>query len=212
MPIISNPAGGAGFGRNQFMDMPIQERGASWFDDFDRLDPNINNAGWEYRTRWTDPEIEFGINAGKYLYLKDIGGSGTPAETGVLSEAGLWKNPYGQSPYKKPNGIKLRLDGVKATNNGSRGAIGFCNLDRATAAGMTNCVTFNLTTNIVGFQYYVATVNNGGTADTNDIGNAGSNSEVNLTITIPADRYPVFTFQNAMGGACLLYTSPSPRD
>ena len=102
MPIVSNPTAGSGFGRNQFMDMPIQERGANWFDNFDRLDPNINNAGWEYRTRWTDPEIEFGVERGEYMYLKDIGSSGTEATTGVLSEAGIWKQPYGQSPYKPP--------------------------------------------------------------------------------------------------------------
>ena len=207
MPIVSNPTTGSGFGRNQFMDMPIQERGANWFDDFSRLEPNINNAGWEYRTRWTDPEIEFGIDRGNYLYLKDIGSSGTRASTGILSESGIWKHRNGQSPYKPPVGVKMRLDGVEATGNGDSGSIGFCNLDRATADSMTFCVLFSITTNVAGRQFYVCNTHNGGEEDTDDIGNYAPGEKVDLTITIPQDEYPVYTISSVNNNVVTTYRS-----
>ena len=195
MPIVSNPTSGSGFGRNQFMDMPITERGANWFDDFGRLEPNINNAGWEYRTRWTDPKIEFGIDNGNYMYLKNIDNSGVAAATGVLSEAAVWKAKYGQSPYKPPVGMKMRLDGVQATGNGVFSSIGMCNINRSAALGQHFCALFNVNTNVVGRQFYVCNTVNSSEADTDDIGNYIPGVKLDLTITLLQDEFILYTIK-----------------
>ena len=187
--------------------IPKKIKGSTWFDDFNRLSVNADNALMQYGYGQKDDKIGYAINPVSGLNLTYVSQTGTTGISSVKSLIGFWRPRDAQSPYNPPEGMEVQFTDIRVALPDADMKLGLCDLSATIPDDADACAAINMRLNITSQLTIDAVIGDGAADHSHQLGGNLQNASYDAVIKVPADRYPEISVTPHTGGETLKYVS-----